>query len=113
MRTVSMGTASTSLVLLMLTLVGVTEASADAQPGHATDDERPVRSLDDQERLAVLKRDLRAMERLWADELFVNAPNNELLIGKAAVLAWVERGIIDFSSFERQVELVRVDGDIA
>jgi ketosteroid isomerase-like protein len=109
-----MRSVSISLLLLILSLVTwISAAEPESRATDATDDETTVRSLDDQERVAVLKRDKAAMERLWSDELFVNAPNNQLLIGKAAVLAWVDRGIINFSSFERQVELVRVDGDIA
>ena len=76
-------------------------------------DEQAVRLLDDQERIAALKRDRSALERLWADEFVVNAPSNELLVGKAALLDWVDRGIINFSSFDRQVEFARIDGDIA
>jgi ketosteroid isomerase-like protein len=102
-----------SLSLLLLLLGAVRGVSAGEAESRAADDEKTVRSLDDQERVAVLKRDRGMMERLWSDDLFVNAPNNELLIGKAAVLAWVDRGIINFSSFERHVELVRIDGDIA
>lgn len=102
-----------SLSLVLLILGAATRVSAAEQESRATDDEKAVRSLDDQERVAVLKRDKSAMERLWADELFVNAPNNQLLIGKAAVVAWVDRGIMNFSSFERHIELVRVDGDVA
>jgi hypothetical protein len=71
-----------------------------------------VRSLDDQERTAALKRDIPALERLWSDELTVNAPNNVVLIGKGAVLALVHRGVINFSSFERTIEFIRVDGDL-
>jgi hypothetical protein len=70
-----------------------------------------VRSLDDQERLAALHRDIPALERLWSEEFVVNAPNNEVVLGRAAVLdTFVHAGIINFSSFERQIEFVRVDG---
>ena len=77
-------------------------------------DEESVRSLDDQERLAALNRDLPALERLWSDQLTVNAPNNKVVIGKRAVLdTFVHSGIINFSSYERSIEFVRVDGDLA
>ena len=77
---------------------------------HRTDEEI-VRSLDDQERLAALHRDIPALERLWSEEFVVNAPNNEVVLGRGAVLdTFVRAGIIDFSSFERQIEFVRVDG---
>src|SRR5258708_7832812 len=74
-------------------------------------DEEIVRSLDDQERLAALHRDIPALERLWSEEFVVNAPNNEVVLGRGAVLdTFVRAGIINFSSFERQIEFVRVDG---
>jgi uncharacterized protein DUF4440 len=82
-------------------------------PENRGSDEATVRSLDDQERTAALKRDVPTLERLWSDQFTVNAPNNELLIGKPAVLDWVHRGVINFSSFERTIEFIRVDGDLA
>ena len=88
--------------------------------GTATPAEEPrapeeiVRALDDEERVAALKRDVRALERLWSDQLIVNAPNNRVVIGKKAVLEeFVFGGVIRFSAFERRVEFIRVDGDYA
>lgn len=75
--------------------------------------EAMVRSLDNQARIAALKRDVPALERLWSDQLTVNAPNNQVVIGKRAVLdIFVRGGIINFSSFERTIEFIRVDGDL-
>jgi ketosteroid isomerase-like protein len=77
-------------------------------------EEVTVRSLDDQERVAALKRDTTALDRLWSDQFAVNAPNNKVVVGKRAVLnAFVHSGIINFSSFERQIEFIRVDDDFA
>jgi ketosteroid isomerase-like protein len=77
-------------------------------------DEDLIRSLDDQERTAALKRDLTALERLWSDQFTVNAPNNQVVIGKRAVLdTFVHSGVIDFSSFERKIEFMCVEGDFA
>jgi ketosteroid isomerase-like protein len=76
-----------------------------------TSDEQRVRSLDDQERIAALKRDVPVLERLWSDELTVNAPNNQVVVGKRAVLdTFVRAGVINFSIFERQIEFIRADG---
>ena len=56
-------------------------------------DERRVRTLDNDERLAALKRDIPALERLWSDHLSVNAPNNRVVVGRPAVLdAFVRSG---------------------
>ena len=74
-------------------------------------DENVVRGLDNEERLAALKRDLPALDRLWSDEFTVNAPNNQVVVGRRAVLdTFVRAGVINFSVFERQIEFVRVDG---
>jgi ketosteroid isomerase-like protein len=74
-------------------------------------DEELVRSLDDQERVAALKRDVSALERLWSEQFTVNAPNNQVVVGKRAVLdTFVGAGVINFSTFERQIEFIRVDG---
>lgn len=75
-------------------------------------DSAAVRALDDQARVAVLNRDVAALERLWSEELVVNAPNNQVVRGKRAVLDdFLRAGIINFSSFEREIEFMRVDGD--
>jgi len=42
-------------------------------------DEEHVRSFDDHERIAALKRDVPALERLWSEQFTVNAPNNRSL----------------------------------
>lgn len=73
-------------------------------------DEELVRLLDDQERIAALNRDGAALERLWSEQLILNAPNNQVLVGKRIILdTFVRTGIINFSTFERQIELIRAD----
>jgi hypothetical protein len=62
------------------------------------EDEDDVRALDDQERIATQKRDVPTMERLWSEQLTVNAPNNQVVIGRRAVLdTFVHSGVINFS----------------
>jgi hypothetical protein len=74
-------------------------------------DEHYVRSLDDEERIAALMRDVPALERLWSEQFAVNAPNNQVVVGRRAVLdTFVRAGVINFSSFERQIEFIRADG---
>lgn len=74
-------------------------------------DEVTVRLLDDQERIAALERDIPALERLWSDDFAVNAPNNEVVVGRRAVLdTFVRAGVMNFSRFDRQVEFLRTDG---
>lgn len=74
--------------------------------------EEIVRSLDDRERVAALHRDIPALERLWSDQFTVNAPNNRVVVGRQSNLdTFVRSGIINFSSFERKIEFIKVDGD--
>lgn len=77
----------------------------------ARDVEKTVLALDDQERLAALGRDVEALRRLWSEELVVNAPNNQVVAGRQAVLdTFVGSGVINFSRFDRAIEFVRSDG---
>ena len=100
-----MRTASGLLLLLSL-LLGTVAMAQDRNS-----DEELVRSLDDQERIAASNRDSSALERLWSDQFILNAPNNQVVVGKRAVLdMFVRAGIINFSTFERQIELIRADG---
>jgi ketosteroid isomerase-like protein len=99
--------------LVLLLLGCVTSDTGTQAQGRVSAEEETVRSLDDQERTAVLNRDLSALERLWSDQLTVNSPSNRVTVGKRDVLALVERGLIHYSSFERRIEFIRVDGDIA
>ena len=76
-----------------------------------TADEQRVSALDEEERVAALKRDVPALERLWSDQFILNAPNNHVVVGRRAVLdAFLRSGIINFSKFERQTEFIRADG---
>jgi ketosteroid isomerase-like protein len=86
-----------SALLVLLSMPLCLFAMAQDRPS----DEQHVRSLDDQERVAALKRDLPALERLWSDQFTVNAPNNQVVVGKRAVL----------DTFERQIEFIRADGN--
>ena len=93
------------LPILLLLTTGTTVYASD---------EETVRSRDDQERVAALKRDIPALESLWSDNFTVNAPNNQVVVGKRAVMeTFVRGGVINFSSFERNVEYLSIDGSFA
>lgn len=75
--------------------------------------EAMIRSLDNEERLAALNQDLPALERLWSEHFIVNAPSNQILRNRSAVLDWFRRGMTTRSSYQRVIEQLRVDGDMA
>jgi ketosteroid isomerase-like protein len=100
----------TSLLLLMSCVTAYADVQA---PGPDLAAEATVRALDDQERLAALNQDLAALERFWSEHFIVNAPSNQILSNRSAVLDHFRRGMTTRSSYERSIEQVRVDGDIA
>ena len=77
-----------------------------------TGDEARVRQLDDEERIAALKRDVPTLERLWSEYLTVNAPDNQVVSGRQSTLdKFVHAGVINFSRFDREIEFIRAEGD--
>src|SRR5262245_13802749 len=78
-----------------------------------TNDERVIRELEAQEVAAVLKQDVAALERLWSPQMIVNNPQNGISANRDAVIDRVKRGLIRYTSFDRQTEAIRVSGDLA
>ena len=76
-------------------------------------DEAAIRALEEEERVAVLEQDFDALERIWAPSFIVNSPRNEVTPDRAALLALFRQGVARYSAFERTIEHVRIDGDIA
>lgn len=72
-----------------------------------------VRSLEEQERTAVLNRDFATLERIWSEHFMVNAPMNVVAPNRAVVLDIFRQGLAHYSSFERRIENLRLDGDLA
>jgi len=100
--------AATCLVLVLFS-----GAWADARAQKSSSVEDVVRALDEQERAAAQKRDVAALERLWSEDFTVNAPTNQVVVGRRAVMdVFVHGGIINFETFERTIEFVRVEGDL-
>ena len=98
------------LLLLLLLVEPLALRAQEAAPANA---ESFIRALEEQERVAVLNEDLAALERLWSDRLMVNNPQNAISPDRATVLDLVRRGLIRYSRFDRQIEAIRVQGDIA
>ena len=98
--------------LIFLIALASVDSVAFAQTPNS--DEATVRALDDQTRIAALRRDTAALNRLWSDRLTVNAPDNTVVVGKRAVMeGYIRAGVINFSSFDREIEYMWVDGDFA
>ena len=79
--------------------------------GHEDADEKTIRSLENQEREAVLKVDVPALKRLWSEHFVVNNPQNLVSPNRDAVLQRVTQGLIHYTLFERRIECIRFDGE--
>ena len=97
-----------SIVLAMLSLtsrgVSVANTSSDSV-------EEGIRRLNAEEVDAFLKNDRAAMARLWSDDFVVTNPLNKF-VTKQQVLGMVDSGFLVITSFDRQIEYLRVYGDV-
>lgn len=99
-----------SLILLAVA-AAVLAAGQDGPPPASLEEE--IRALEQASRDAVLRGDIPALDKIWADDLTVNAPNGRVVRGKQEVFARIREGIIKYSSFTAEVEAVKIVGEVA
>lgn len=102
-----------AVLLIPLVGAGVLFASARATHQPTAEDRRAegeVRRLSAEEVEAFLHNDPKAMARLWSDDLVVTNPLNRF-VNKQQVLGMVESGFLVITSYDRQIEYIRVFGD--
>jgi ketosteroid isomerase-like protein len=73
--------------------------------------EQTIRRLELAESDAVVRSDVAALEKLWAEDFTVNNPNNQISRGRKEVLDRVGSGLLRYSSFVREIESVGSYGD--
>jgi ketosteroid isomerase-like protein len=76
-------------------------------------EETMIRQLEDQERQAILDEDIATLERFWSEEFIVNNPQNKITLHRDDALSRVKQGLIRYAAFERQIEAIRFNDDIA
>ncbi len=102
-----------AVLLASLTGVAALFASAQASTDATEEDKRAeeeVRRLNVEENQAFLHKDPKTLARLWSDDLVVTNPLNKF-VSKQQVLWMVESGFLVITSFDRQIEYIRVYGD--
>jgi ketosteroid isomerase-like protein len=100
------------LLLLATTLTCIITGSVPGQSekqNHAL--EQTIRRLELAEKDAVLRSDVAALEKLWAEDFTVNNPNNQISRGRKEVVDRVRSGLLNYSSFVREIESVGFYGD--
>jgi len=108
----------TSLLMtavFIISVMGFLSQSSLAQETHDTAeaDEQMIRSLEEKERMGVLNQDFQALEQLWSEHFMVNSPRNQVAPNRSVVLDIFRQGLAQYTSFERSIEHIRIDGDIA
>jgi ketosteroid isomerase-like protein len=103
MKILAASIAALALVLLTSRGVSVANTSSDSAEGG-------IRRLNAEEVDAFLKNDRAVMARLWSDDFVVTNPLNKL-VTKQQVLGMVDSGFLVITSFDRQIEYLRVYGD--
>lgn len=73
--------------------------------------EREIRRLDRAEADGLLHKDIAVLETIWAEDFTVNNPRNSISRGRDEVVALIRTGIIDYSSFAREIEAVLFRGE--
>lgn len=100
------------MILLAALIALVAPGTASAQHVNQTNAfEQEIRKLDKTEVDAVLRKDVAALEKLWAVDFTVNNPRGDIINGRREVFALIRSGVIDYSSFVREVERVLIHGD--
>lgn len=98
-------------ILLGTVALSITVATALASQQSAN--ERAVRAAEERERLAVLAEDTAALRDIWAPSFIVNNPQNEISGDRGVVIGLIATGRIRHARFDRRIEAIRIDGDVA
>jgi uncharacterized protein (TIGR02246 family) len=106
-----------STVVAFLTLLAGLTSPALAQTSNTAADksdgaEQEIRRLNTEEVNAFLHNDPKEMARVWSDDLVVTNPLNRF-VTKQQILGMVTSGFLIITSYDRQIEYVRVYGDTA
>lgn len=94
-----------------LIVIGVLAAAGGARAQAGVEGE--IRALEAREVAAIMADDVPALETIWDEAFVVNSPNNAVTVGRAAVVGLVRAGVIDYHQFDRTIERVTVQGDVA
>ena len=101
------------LLPMLFVLVAGLACATTGTVASSANDEAAIRALEEQERLAVLNQNFTALEGIWSERFMVNAPNNMVAPERSAVLGMFRQGLAHYSSFERTIERILMDRDLA
>jgi ketosteroid isomerase-like protein len=100
-----------SLLLATITTCVIAGSVLGQTTKQSAELEQTIRKLDIEVKDAVLRSDVTALEKLWAEDFTVNNPNNQISRGRKEVLDRVRAGLIKYSSYVQEIESVGLYGD--
>ncbi len=95
-----------SLILLFTLAAGIPAIAQNAKQAAVIEQE--IQRLDLAEAEAILRKDFEKFDELCAEDFIVNSSRNEIVRGREAVKDLIRRGVIDYASFDRQIESVTI-----
>ena len=95
-----------ALLVVLSVAMFATDLSAQSSDSQRRAEEE-VRKLNVDEVDAFLHKDPTAMERIWSDDMVVTNPLNKF-VNKQQVLGMMRSGFLVITSYDRQIEYVRV-----
>lgn len=98
--------------LVFALLAGLLFSASSVAAAPRGDVPTQIRQLNAREVDGLMHRDVKALAPLWADEFVVTNPYNKF-IAKEDVLKFVKSGFLQFKSYDRQIEYLRIYGGTA
>ena len=75
--------------------------------------EQKIRDLDLAHANAILHRDVTALSQLLAENVITNHPTNKIVKGRDGIFGLIGTGVINYSSFVREPEIIKIYKDMA
>lgn len=72
-----------------------------------------IRKLDLAHANAILHRDTTALNQLLAEDVITNHPTNKIVEGREGIAGLIRTGVINYTSFVREPEMIKIYGDMA
>lgn len=98
--------AMTLFTILLMTALPVATQKRDQRL------EAEIRRVNAEEVESLLRNDVKALERLWSDDLVVTNPLNTF-VNKREVLRLIVSGVLAFRSYDRRIEHIKLHENLA
>jgi ketosteroid isomerase-like protein len=98
------------MMKLILLVIAVTIFATGLASGQSAKQnnalEQEIRKLDLSAADAIQRKDVAALNKLFAEDFTVNSPRNEIVNGREEVYALIRNGVVNYSSFVREPEAI-------